>query len=308
MYANFATKAAMKMTDKIFKRNKNYYLSFVNINRTCFCMLNDNIANQFKVSNTPNMMEWNSSMTVHSILKQLENSYGKPDTMLLFNNDTLFRSPFLATEAPEMLFYRIEQCQEIQTIAQDPYTPKQIISNAVRLLMQSGIFPLKEFNTWEAMPIKSYLILKTFIHEAYSRHLMAMQLRNTAGQQGYIQQNMYNIMDVDGGEDTNNNTVVTLQTVAVATATAGGTMIGSNYAAINAAIITAEVTAAINQLLANQKHIMQQMTAMNVASPQQSIAATTYNIPPIQMVNIPHQQAFHEGGFHQGRGSARGGG
>ena len=160
----------------------------------------------------------------------------------------------------------------------------------------------------EAMLVKSYPILKTFIHEVYSRHLMAMQLRNTAGQQGYVQQNMYNILNIDGGEDTDNNMVVTLQTVAAAMATAGGTVIGSNYAAMNAATITAEVTVAINQLSANQKHIMQQMAAMNKASPQQSIAATTYNIPPIQMVNIPHQQAFHEGGFHQGRGSAQGGG
>jgi hypothetical protein len=81
--------------------------------------------------------------------------------------------------APEMQFYRIEQCQEIQTIAQDPYMPKQIIGNAASLLMQSGIFPLKEFE-WEATAVKTYPILKTFIHEAYSRRLMAMQLRNTA--------------------------------------------------------------------------------------------------------------------------------
>ena len=52
--------------------------------------------------------------------------------------------------------------------------PKQIIGNTVRLLMQSGIFPLKEFDVWEATAIKSYPILKMFIHEAYSRHLTAM--------------------------------------------------------------------------------------------------------------------------------------
>ncbi len=74
IYTNFATKAAMKMTGKIFKRNKNYYLSFININRACFHILNDNIADQFTVSNMPNMMGWNSSMTVRLILKQLENS------------------------------------------------------------------------------------------------------------------------------------------------------------------------------------------------------------------------------------------
>jgi hypothetical protein len=32
IYINFATKAVMKMTDKIFERNKNYLLSFININ------------------------------------------------------------------------------------------------------------------------------------------------------------------------------------------------------------------------------------------------------------------------------------
>jgi hypothetical protein len=134
------------MTDKRFEWDKNYHLSFVNINRACFCMINKNIANHFKVSNTPNMMGWNLSMSIPLILEQLEMSYGKPDTMSLFHNDALFHSPFLATEAPKMLFYQIEQCQERPAIAQDPYTPKEIIGNAIRLLMQSGIFPLKEFD------------------------------------------------------------------------------------------------------------------------------------------------------------------
>jgi hypothetical protein len=120
-------------------------------------------------------------MTIRVILEQLEASYGKPDTMTLFRNDTLFRSPFPATEAPEMLFYRIEQCQEIQTLAQDPYSNTQIINNAVRLLMQSNIFPLKEFDTWEMITPKTYPAFKTFIHKVYTCRLTAMQLCNTAG-------------------------------------------------------------------------------------------------------------------------------
>ncbi len=140
-------------------------------------MLNDSISNQFKVSNTPNLTEWNSTMTILVILDQLEASYGKPDTMtLLFGNDTLFQSPFPPNKAPEMLFYRIEQCQEIQILAQDPYTPTQIINNAVRLLQQSGIFPLKKFDDWDKITLKTYPALKTFIHEAYTRRLMALQL------------------------------------------------------------------------------------------------------------------------------------
>ncbi len=105
VYANFATKAAIKMTDKQFKRDKNYYLSFANINWACFCMLNSTTAYQFKVSNTPNMTGWNLSMSVHSIIKQLETSYGKPDTMSLFHNDVLFaKALFLAPRPPKSFF------------------------------------------------------------------------------------------------------------------------------------------------------------------------------------------------------------
>ena len=122
--------------------------------------------------------------------------------------------------------------------------------------MQSGIFPLKEFNTWEAIAVKSYPILKSFIHEAYSRHLTLLQMRNTAGGQGYVQQNMYNILDINGGKDTNNKTTVTAPAVAAAMSPNGG-MPGSVYVATNASTITAEVPVAIIQLAANQMQILQ---------------------------------------------------
>ena len=202
------------------------------------------------------MTGWNSSVSIRTILEQLEWSYGKPDAMSLFHNNTLFRSAFPATNAPEMLFHQIKQCQEIQTIAQDPYTPTQIINNAVQLLMLSGIFPLKEFDTWEAMAAKSYPLLKTFIHEAYVRRLTSIQMQNTAGGQGYVQQNMYNILDIDGADNTNDNTTVMVPGVEKAT-TPGSNNAGSTYAATNASSITTEVTVAINQLAANQTHILQ---------------------------------------------------
>ena len=146
VYQNFMTDVVIRMTDKVFARIKIYYLSFIKINRACFCALNNNIGNQIKVSNLANMMGWSSSMSIRTIFEQMERSYGKPDVMALFHNNTLFRSPFPATEAPKMLFHQIKQYQEIQTITQDPYTPTQIINNVVQLLMLSGIFPLKEFN------------------------------------------------------------------------------------------------------------------------------------------------------------------
>jgi hypothetical protein len=169
------------MIDAIFIQDKNYFLLLLNINQACFKMLNYTTSNHFKVSNTPNFTGWNSMMMILAILEQLETSYGKPDTMTLFGNDTLFQSPFPANKAPEMLFCRIEQCQEIQILAQDHYTPMQIINNAVRLLMQSGIFPLKEFDMWDTITPNTYPALKTFIHEVYTHRLMALQLRNTTG-------------------------------------------------------------------------------------------------------------------------------
>jgi hypothetical protein len=47
VYQNFATDAMIRMTNKVFACNKNYYLSFININinRACFCILNNNIGN-----------------------------------------------------------------------------------------------------------------------------------------------------------------------------------------------------------------------------------------------------------------------
>ena len=96
---------------------------------------------------------------------------------MLFQNDVTFRIPIAPTDSPEMLFYQIEQCQEIQKNGKLPYSNKQIIiANAVRILIQSNLFPLKEFDTWEAITPESYPALKTFIHEAYGPRLTTMAL------------------------------------------------------------------------------------------------------------------------------------
>ncbi len=129
------------MIDNVFARNTNYYLSYMNINQAYFCMLDKTVPDWYKVSNVPNLTGWNVPMSIRNILDLLMANY--PDAKVLLNNDTLFRSPFPPMEAPKMLFYCTEQCQEIQTIGQDPYSPTHIISVVVLLLMQSGIFPIK---------------------------------------------------------------------------------------------------------------------------------------------------------------------
>jgi hypothetical protein len=63
-----------------------------------------------------------------------------PTPTALLQNDMLFRSPYSPIDAPEVLFRRIEDCQEIMTLGDDPYTPMQLLNNAIRLLLGCGLY------------------------------------------------------------------------------------------------------------------------------------------------------------------------
>jgi hypothetical protein len=167
VYPQWGACTTVKMIDTTFLQDKNYFSSYKNLARACFCMFDTNIAIQFKDSNIPFPMECNSTMSVILILNQLQDTYGKPNMMTLFNNVTLFQSPITLTDSPEMLFYRIKQCQEIQCIGKLLCSNDQITANAACILFQANVFPLKEFVMWEALATKMYPTLKTFFHEAY---------------------------------------------------------------------------------------------------------------------------------------------
>jgi hypothetical protein len=57
----------------------------------------------------------------------------------------------------------------------------QLMTKVVQLLMASGIFPMREFEDWEATLNKTYNSLKLFVQGAYAHQLVAIQLR-TMGQ------------------------------------------------------------------------------------------------------------------------------
>jgi hypothetical protein len=279
VYQNFAPPAMMRMVDYTFERNKNYFLSFSNINRACFRMLDDSVPIQFKVSNQANFTGRNALMLIQDIMNQLETSYGKPTSMVLHNNDLLFYSPMTTTDVPKMLFYRIKQCQEIATLAGDPFTPMQIMNTVVCILMQAQVLPSKEFDTWEQTAVKTYPGLKTLIHEAYTRCLQSLALRMTTGQQEYAQggNNMFNMLaEQEDGEDTDmaNNATTVTQTAAFTT----GSTLGNTYG--GATTVPSEITTAINQLAANQVAIQQQMAAMMFAAPPPS-PNMQFHIPPV---------------------------
>jgi hypothetical protein len=99
-------------------------------------ILDDNINNAFKVSNDPNLIRWNLAMELRNIFDQIMTTYGWLMPVALLQNDTLFRSVYSPQDAPEVLFRCIKDCQEVQILGEDPYTPQQLLNNAVRLLQQ----------------------------------------------------------------------------------------------------------------------------------------------------------------------------
>ena len=117
------------------------------------------------------------------------------------------------------------------------------------------------------MPNKTYPILKTFAHQAYTNRLKSIQLLNTAGQQGYVQNpnnNMYNVFGEGDNKVMDDNTTITQAATAAMTGSTSG---GATNAATSNATIPSEVSAAINQLAANQTAMMNQMAAMQFSPP-----------------------------------------
>ncbi len=79
---------AMKTIQATFDHDKNYYLSYKNIMRACFRMLDTNVSDQFKVLNIPSLTGWNLTMSIVDILGQLQVLYGKLNMMTLYKKTT----------------------------------------------------------------------------------------------------------------------------------------------------------------------------------------------------------------------------
>ncbi len=88
-------------------------------------MLDKIISNHFKVSNDPNLIGWNPTMSIKLILAQLEALYGKPGNQSMWNNNKVFIADFFSNNAPELLLNCVKMCQEVAIIARNQYTPMQ---------------------------------------------------------------------------------------------------------------------------------------------------------------------------------------
>jgi hypothetical protein len=145
-------------------------------------MLDELVRDEYKVSYNPNLLDWNPMMSIQLILAQLENSYGKPTANIIWNNNVLFCTNFNPLDVLEMLFHHIKQCQEVRIIGATPYMSAQLVNHTMHLLLKSGIFLTREFKSWDAVQNKTWPVLKTFVHGAYARKLVASNIRNTMGQ------------------------------------------------------------------------------------------------------------------------------
>jgi hypothetical protein len=331
VYTPFTTPAAIKMIDATFERDKNYFKSFKNIYRACFCMLDELVPNQFKVSNSPALLGWNPTMSIELISTQMESSYGKPSAAMLFANDTLFKSPLAANDSPESLFYRMKQCQEIMTLGNIAYTHEQVIANAVRIFMAARLFPTWEFETWDAVTLKTYPALKTFFHKAYNRKLNSLDLQTTSSALSYAPtHNMYNVLGIkDEDSNTVGSTATQYATAAAGVATTTCSTLGDTFAAsgIHPGLIAAinqSIAPAFNQVVQNQNVLQHQIAAMSLNQTPPLQAPPAYVQPPVQQVAFPMPQSYQprmqqqpshqtsaygwgqQNFYHGGRGGGRG--
>jgi hypothetical protein len=155
MYQNqpTITCAEQAAIDARFKRAKNYWELYMNIQRAVYSCLNDNINNAFKVSNNPALVGWNLSIEPRDIFNQIMATYGRPNPAALLLNDTLFWSVYSPQDAPKVLFCCIEDCQEVQA-TQQCCTPST-----------------RDFEDWDrkAAADMIWTNLKMFVQECYTR-------------------------------------------------------------------------------------------------------------------------------------------
>ena len=215
-------------------------------------------------------------MEVREIFNQITSTYGWPTPAALLQNDTLFRSVYSPQDAPEVLFWRIKDCQEVQILGEDPHTAQQLLNNAVHLLLQCGLYT-RDFEDWDRKTAsnKIWTNLKTFVQECYTRRLNATNI--TAGSQGYMQ-NAFAALGEESDDDDNDVQMVITQMAALTTQ--------SQLTATTSAETQSAVAAAINQLVANQQAMQQQFTAFTTQ--RNTTYQTRTPAPLITQFTIPN--------------------
>jgi hypothetical protein len=135
-----------------FACEKHYFLLMKNIKRACFTALDASVNDTFKVYNDPAIQGWHAGMQGIDILEQLSTIYGKSTPAVLETNNTVFRSPYLAADAPKVLFRSMEECAKMALLGCNPYTDRQLVTDAIRLLLTTGLYT-RPFKDWDCLTL-----------------------------------------------------------------------------------------------------------------------------------------------------------
>jgi hypothetical protein len=117
-----------------FACEKHYFMLMRNIKQACFTALNSSINDAFKVSNDTEIQGWHAGMQVINIIDQLSTIYGQSTPAILETSNTVFHSPYLAANAPEVLFRHIKEYAKMALLSRNPYTDQQLVTNTILLL------------------------------------------------------------------------------------------------------------------------------------------------------------------------------
>ena len=247
------TRTEQATVDTVFARRKHYFLSMQNIERACFTALDTSVNDAFKLSTVAGVRGWHAGMTTMVILNQLSTTYGKPTSAALDANDTIFRGPYSAADAPETLFRRMEDCAEVATLGDNPYTDKQLVLATVRHLLTTGLYT-RAFEEWDLLAAadQTWIALRRIIQDAFERRLNATA--PTAGYQGYAPALPYMLNNAFGAlgpsvetDDDDSVDTVTTQLAAVT--------LQSQLTASTVANSSQRTDQAV-QLLAQQQHLL----------------------------------------------------
>jgi hypothetical protein len=120
-------------------------------------------------------------------------------------NDIAFRSPYLAADAPEVLFCQIKDSANIAILRRNPYTDCQLINNAIHLLLTTGVY-VRMFKEWDRLqPIaQTWVTFCMMIQEVFQQRLNVTA--PTKGHHGHaparpFQQNAFGALMEDADKD-----------------------------------------------------------------------------------------------------------
>ncbi len=141
-------------------------------------------------------------MSLRDIFDQLATTYGKPTPDMMHQSNLTFLAAYNLHDPPKILFKQCTNCQEIATLAQNPYTTRQLLLNALDLIARCGLYQ-RNIEDWERKPLgnQTWINLHPFIQKAYQRCLTSGMITST--QSGYAQSNRFASLTTNKDSDDN---------------------------------------------------------------------------------------------------------